>query len=205
MADTGMYPTSPVEGERFTVVVQANQGWQSSSIELRAGDTVFMEAQGQWTVDVVTWPMSGPNGYQGGLYLLPLVCPDQAIGVLCFRIGSGPGFRAGKQVLIPEVSDNGALSFVCNERAGDWGNNAGSMTVTVIVRRSAASHQLSGRAGTVSCDFRIIHIPDGSVVASAGGEVPVARISDLTKAAARRFIDLRVPNVTRLSLPMIFR
>lgn len=186
MADSSMYASCPIEGENHTVVVEANQGWQPSGIEVRQGDAVFLEAQGQWMVDMALWPLTGPNGYQGGMYRLPTVCPDQAIGVLCARIGSGYGFRVGKQLYLPEVGGTGMLSFVCNECFGDWWDNAGSMRVEVVVRRAGTKQEAKARTDVVSCDLRMVQVSDGTAVASASGEASSDRLADLAKALSRK-------------------
>ena len=135
MASHVIYESPPIQGETKAVVVDAGKGWQSSSIVLQKGDSVFFEADGTWSVAVGVWPHSGPAGYQGGAYAFPLVCPGEAIGVLCAKIGGGNGFGVGKQLFLASVPRDGLLEFVCNERAGDWWNNAGHMSVEIVIRR----------------------------------------------------------------------
>jgi hypothetical protein len=178
------YSTPPITGVTRHCVVRAAGGWQSSGIEVRPGDAVFIEARGRWTVLVGIWPHAGPDGYEGGWYNQPLVCPGQPIGALCGRIWNSGGFGVGSQRYIPEVTTGGVLEFVCNDAVGCWAENGGSMNVKVTIRRGQEA--ATGRGTRVSCDVRVVRVSDASVVASASGHAASDSLMALATALAEK-------------------
>lgn len=134
--DNVLYSSPPIDAEPHVVVVNANQMWQSSGIEVQKGDTLFIEAEGAWTVCNGFWMNSGPNGYQGGLEIAPNICVGHTSGLLCARLGSGQGFKVGNQFFLENASREGDLQFICNEYLNNYWDNQGQMTVSIYIKRA---------------------------------------------------------------------
>jgi hypothetical protein len=126
-----------------TVVMADANGWTDSGLTIRAGQTIRLNATGEWT----TWPghtdvrqMVGPNGYEDDRLIAErsgwnydtfrsrLQLPSAVSGALIGRIG-GHIFYVGPSLRI-RSSEAGVLEFRCNDIDE---NNIGAMRVAIHI------------------------------------------------------------------------
>lgn len=117
-----------------TFVVQANQPWQDTGIELRKGTPfIITYVSGEWTGKSGDGGMSGPD-----------YGPSSANSDACFpirgegssligKIGVGSPFKVGYQY-IGEAQDSGFLFLRMNDCDSWLFDNKGSITVRIQVR-----------------------------------------------------------------------
>ena len=140
-------PGKPLPAEGATVTVAADHGWQNSGLRLKSGAKYRLTATGRYQVGknpTIWW--SEPNGVSIRYYhgrplgmLLAVVRPDSGIvgkpsypggpaeeKASAFVNPTPVGLRA---TLLPERA--GTLFFKINHSAGELGDNAGHLKVTV--------------------------------------------------------------------------
>jgi hypothetical protein len=128
-------PASPLPAQGTRVDVAADRGWQSSRIQLRAGQTYHLKASGRFQLAIdgqLRW--CEPNGvsihYHQGRplgVLLAAVRPDESTA------GASPLIRptiVGWEGVV-QPAQNGTLYWKLNASPATVGNNAGKATVEV--------------------------------------------------------------------------
>jgi len=131
----------------------AKQEWVDTGMSVEAGDVLSFSAEGTW-VDL--WIRCSANGYWAPLFYMlnkPPRIPDKQ---RYFRLMG----RIARDGLQPKEDDAletfpigkaaditarwaGRLFVFANDRRGFYGNNRGSVSLTVV-RRSNSSHEVSG-------------------------------------------------------------
>lgn len=129
-------PSEPLGGRQLTVVIEANQSWQSSGVSVEAGSTVKISATGEYTVNPAPTPWRcEPDGvtleyYRGeplGKLMLAVITPiDQepqtTARLTLVPIGSGGTFT---------LATAGKLYFKVNEANGGLADNTGQLTIAI--------------------------------------------------------------------------
>ncbi|MGR6966284.1 CHAT domain-containing protein [Geodermatophilus sp. URMC 61] len=114
-------------GPPTTVPVAADSGWTRTGIELRAGQQLTIEADGEASLSQgVT---TGPDGTEGAAGAIP-VTQEAAPGALIARIGGAEPFRVGESASLTAPAD-GELFLCVNDRSYD--DNTGHYNVRVQV------------------------------------------------------------------------
>jgi len=127
------YDKTPIEYDIHKMsTVTAYGPWQDSTVQIQAGDKIFIDAKGTWSGGML-WE-SGPSGAvgpdSGRIY-----AAEPAATALIGRIGSGTPFTIGDQYL-GEATQNGNLFMRMNDPT--TGDNSGALTVDVYVRHAKA-------------------------------------------------------------------
>lgn len=131
--------TEPLDGS-LTVSVQAATENGIVVGDVLSGDTISIEASGQWCYGISEWGIGlcgGPGGGQQPQAAdQPLLVPGARFGTLVAKIGNGSWFAVGSR-LSWQTADAGPLRLAFNERIGTvyWTDNTGSVSVTVTVQR----------------------------------------------------------------------
>lgn len=137
-------PTVPMNSLEKVIQVRADLGWQNTNVYITNNDDVLIQyVSGQWTHWKGTVPMSDASGKYG------YVCADAMAASSC--VEPVPDFRTG--ALIGQVhrrllrignrlqftsTDTGYLFLRINDADIGLSDNAGSITVKIIVRRPAS-------------------------------------------------------------------
>lgn len=117
-----------------TVVVQANQLYQTTAVQVQKGETYRITATGQW--QDADFPPTDGNGFKGftapmffGMLLKPM--PGQNYMKLCGKVGNWK-FPIGTDATVT-MKRTGELRLFANDAKGFFGNNSGSLQVTLTL------------------------------------------------------------------------
>jgi hypothetical protein len=113
------------------VRVNANQPWNDTGIEVKAGDLVAFQATGQINFAESNSQVSGPDG-QGGTLSPSNPVAGMPVGGLIGRVGNGPAFPIGSNVQPIRMPAKGRLMLGVND--GDVRDNGGFFSVVVTKR-----------------------------------------------------------------------
>lgn len=110
-------------------VVQANQPWTDTGIQVNAGDQVTFHAGGR-IATMPGQPPVGPDGKTGDTSAnYPM--PSAAAGALIGRVGTGAPFLIGSQQAPIQMQSSGTLQLGVNDDF--FGDNAGTFSVAIQV------------------------------------------------------------------------
>jgi hypothetical protein len=122
-----LFSGDPELGPPTTVSVAADSGWTGTGVELRTGQQLTIEADGEASLSQgVT---TGPEGTEGAAGAIP-VFQEAAPGALIARIGGAEPFRVGESASLTAPAD-GELFLCVNDRSYD--DNTGHYNVRVQV------------------------------------------------------------------------
>ena len=114
------------------VRVDAQTRWTDTGIDVRAGDTLLVWADGTVTMSNSS-DIAGPDGSRTGRLAPDAPLRQVAAGALIGRIGDSEPFLIGDNETIPRVQSSGRLFLSVND---DYlGDNTGQFRVTLSVRR----------------------------------------------------------------------
>lgn len=114
-----------------TIAVDASRGWVDTGIDVRAGDTISIEATGTATLSDNPADVSDPNGARNGRRAINAPLHDRPAGALIARINNGAVALAGARSTIP-ANIGGRLYLAVNDDY--FADNRGAYRVTVSVR-----------------------------------------------------------------------
>ncbi|MGC8799885.1 MAG: hypothetical protein ACP5UR_06535 [Chloroflexus sp.] len=116
-------------------IVQANQPWQNTGVEVRRGDSLeIVYSSGQWTGRSSSPGLSGPD-FGPSPENTDECYPIRGEGSsLIGKIGNGEPFKIGYQY-VGNPTDTGILLLRMNDCDKLLFDNAGSITVTIRIRR----------------------------------------------------------------------
>jgi len=121
------------------VTVSANLEWQSTGVQLVAGQSVTISASGQMNLHPGVAPDTGPGGRDGDIDcpisgVNPDLCPiaNQPYGMLVGRLGESETFAIGTGTTYTAQS-NGVLFLIANDHEGAFDGNTGHYEVDIIV------------------------------------------------------------------------
>lgn len=114
----------------------------ATGIHVQWGDVLAIEASGRWCMGGRGTDPAVPRGECGGPGGIrwanpveqPLLLPSAPFGLLLGRI-SGTTFSIGSSARIT-APESGELFLIFNERQGAFGDNSGSVSVTIIVSQA---------------------------------------------------------------------
>jgi hypothetical protein len=110
-------------------VVQANQPWSDTGIQVNAGDQVTFHVSGQ-IATMQGQPAVGPEGRTGETSdKYPM--PTMQAGALIGRVGTGAPFSIGTQQTPIQMQSGGTLQLGINDDF--FGDNTGRFSVTIQV------------------------------------------------------------------------
>ena len=95
------------------VMVVANAAWSDTGVDIRSGQTIYMEAMGE-----IRWGPSrraGPNGESNSPYNAARPMPNRPGGSLIGRVGNGDSFFVGDDHGAIRVRDSGRLFLGIND------------------------------------------------------------------------------------------
>jgi hypothetical protein len=126
--DAGAAPLPIVQVER--TVQAADPVPTSTGLTVRKKQIVAFSATGQWCMSPPA--CSGPEGYSlpNDEENVDMVLPDVEKGKLIGRAGDGPWFVIGTSKFVTMPS-SGVLVLLFNDRTCCYGDNSGSLVVTV--------------------------------------------------------------------------
>lgn len=113
------------------IVVNANERWVDTGIDLQAGDSVTMRSEGSVRLSNNMSDTSSPRGANRRAENAPL--PNYPAGALIARVGNGNPIFIGDSTGARNVTSGGRLYLSVND--DHMADNAGQYRVTVIVRR----------------------------------------------------------------------
>lgn len=124
---------APLPSVNEQVDVQADVMWQNTGIPVRVGNTVKIQyAAGEWTIWIDADPLTDGNG-QYGREETCRIMPEANLGGLIGRVDDHPPFFIGNGT--EYYSDyNGTLQLSIND-CPQFGNNSGTLTVSVVIDR----------------------------------------------------------------------
>jgi hypothetical protein len=110
-------------------VVQANQPWADTGIQVRSGDQVTFHVTGQIVTQKGLAP-TGPEGVQGHTsQTYPM--PAMQVGAVIGRVANGQPFPIGSQQTPITMQSDGTLQLGINDDY--FGDNTGAFSVTIQV------------------------------------------------------------------------
>lgn len=113
-------------------LVDATQRWVDTGIDVRAGDTVSVNATGTIVMSTNDADQAGPAGSPTGRRAPEAPLRDAAAGVLLARIGAGAPVAVGANHVIDRITTGGRLFLGVND---DYLlDNRGQFRVTVTVK-----------------------------------------------------------------------
>lgn len=118
-----------------TVTVWANRPWQDTRIWVNAGETVEIQATGRWS-HTSSVDRNCPSPYYAngcGYNHAELLMPSVSTGFLLGQVGGETVAIGTGRSWQPRTSGN--LLFCMNEDPDYYGDNYGSLTVTILIRR----------------------------------------------------------------------
>jgi Ca2+-binding EF-hand superfamily protein len=124
--------TSGRAGAR-TIVVPASQAWVDTGIDVRAGDVLSFDAEGQVSLSPDRGDVAGPAGASSGRRAPDAPLPTQPAGVLVARIGQANAVLVGDRGTFDAVNTSGRLYLGVND--DHFADNGGQFRVVVTVRR----------------------------------------------------------------------
>ncbi|MGY1763568.1 CHAT domain-containing protein [Geodermatophilus sp. SYSU D00779] len=110
-----------------TFSVDADRGWTGTGVELRAGQQLTIEADGEASLSQGV--ATGPDGSEGAAGAIP-VTQEAAPGALIGRIGAAEPFQVGESASLTAPAD-GELFLCVNDQSYD--DNTGHYNVRVQV------------------------------------------------------------------------
>lgn len=124
---------APLPSVNEQVAVQANVMWQDRGIQVRRGNIVEIQyIEGEWTIWIDADPLTDGIG-QYGRDETCRIMPEANLGGLIGRVGENPPFFIGNGT--EYYSDhNGPLQLSIND-CPQFGNNAGTLTVSIVIER----------------------------------------------------------------------
>lgn len=124
---------APLPSVNEQVEVEANIMWQDTGIEVRLGNTVNVQyISGEWTIWIDADPLTDGVGQYGRDETCRLM-PESNLGGLIGRVGDNPPFFIGNGTEYYS-NHNGTLQLSIND-CPEFGNNSGSLTVSVVIER----------------------------------------------------------------------
>jgi Ca2+-binding EF-hand superfamily protein len=131
-ADIGTAPVGTAGQTARTVVVPATQRWVDSGIDVRAGQVIQVQADGNIRMSDNTNDGANPSGSWSGRRAAAAPLPDRPAGALIARIGNSSPIFFGDNGDISAVT-GGRLYFSVND--DHLADNSGEYRVTVSIRR----------------------------------------------------------------------
>ncbi len=124
---------APLPAVDEQVAVQANIMWQDTGIQVRLGNTINIQyISGEWTIWIDADPLTDGVGQYGRDETCRLMLAYN-LGGLIGRVGDNPAFFVGNGTEYYS-NYNGTLQLSIND-CPQFGNNAGSLTVSVVIER----------------------------------------------------------------------
>ena len=133
----------PSTGESQSIILPANQGWQSLSIFVREGQEFEITATGAWNHDAADPAFANLYSPAGVDVFDPeAVLPSAKIGTLLGRIGNNPPFVIGEHARLT-ADYSGHLWLGINDHPDTFSDNLGELEVTIqLGPRPAKDSQL---------------------------------------------------------------
>ena len=131
-ADIGSTPVGTSGQTARTVVVPATQRWVDSGIDVRAGEVIQIQAEGNIRMSENNNDGANPSGSLNGRRAAAAPLPDRPAGALIARIGNSSPVFVGDRGEISAVT-TGRLYFSVND--DHLLDNNGEYKVTMTVRR----------------------------------------------------------------------
>jgi hypothetical protein len=117
------------------VIVQADQRWTDTGIDVRLTDRITLVATGEIRLSGERTDVAGPQGSSSGRRIAGAPVPQAAAGALIARIGESEAFDVGTRTTPVRAPRDGRLFLGVNDsRPAD---NRGAFRVEVTVERSA--------------------------------------------------------------------
>ena len=130
--DTGSAPIGTAGQNARTVVVPATERWVDSGIDVRAGDVIQVQAQGNIRMSGNDSDGANPSGSISGRHASAAPLPDRPAGALIARIGNSSPVFVGDRAEISAVATGRVYFSVNDDHLPD---NSGEYRVSVTVRR----------------------------------------------------------------------
>ena len=130
--DTGSTPIGTAGQTARTVVVPATERWVDSGIDVRAGDVVQVQAEGNIRMSGNNTDGANPSGSFSGRHASAAPLPDRPAGALIARIGNSSPVFVGDRGEISAVATGRVYFSVNDDHLPD---NSGEYRVSVTVRR----------------------------------------------------------------------
>jgi Ca2+-binding EF-hand superfamily protein len=131
-ADIGTAPVGTAGQTARTLVVPATQRWVDSGIDVRAGQVIQVQADGNIRMSDNTNDGANPSGSWSGRHAAAAPFPDRPAGALIARVGNSSPIFVGDNGEISAVT-GGRLYFSVND--DHLPDNSGEYRVTVSIRR----------------------------------------------------------------------
>jgi len=126
-------PVARAQRRGNAILVQANQPWTDTGIQVNAGDQVTFHVSGQ-VATMQGQPAVGPEGRTGETSdKYPM--PSMQAGALIGRVGTGQPFAIGSQQAPIQMQSGGTLQLGINDDF--FGDNTGTFSVTIQVNGRA--------------------------------------------------------------------
>jgi len=130
--DNGSAPIGTAGQNARTVVVPATERWFDSGIDVRAGDVIQVQAQGNIQMSGNSSDGANPSGSFSGRHASAAPLPDRPAGALIARIGNSSPVFVGDRAEISAVTTGRVYFSVNDDHLPD---NSGEYRVSVTVRR----------------------------------------------------------------------
>ena len=131
-ADAGSAPVGTSGQMARTIVVPATQRWVDSDVDVRAGEVIQVQAQGNIRMSDNTNDGANPSGSWSGRRAAAAPFPDKPAGALIARIGNSSPIFVGDIGEISAVT-SGRLYFSVND--DHLPDNSGEYKVSVTIGR----------------------------------------------------------------------
>lgn len=153
--------------EPLSIILPANQGWQSLSLFVREGQEFEITATGAWNHDAAD-PAFANLYSPAGVDVLDseAVLPSAKIGTLVGRIGDNPPFVIGEHAALT-ADYGGQLWLAINDHPDTFSDNLGELEVTISLgaRPSMDSQLLTNEQG----GYLLLYPGDYHAVISGSG------------------------------------
>jgi hypothetical protein len=115
------------------VDVASTDRWVDTGIDVRAGDILSLEAQGNIRLSLNGNDFAGPAGATTGRRAQGAPMPDRPAGALIARVGDSNPMFVGDRARFDNVRTSGRLYLAVND--DHLADNEGTFRVTVTVQR----------------------------------------------------------------------
>jgi hypothetical protein len=129
VATTGAAAAAQTALQPGALRVNANQAWNDTGIDVKAGDLVAFQASGQINFAEGNGLIAGPDGYSGGSLAATNPVAGMPLGGLIGKVGNGAPFPIGSNTQPIRMPAKGRLMLGVND--GQVSDNGGFFSVVV--------------------------------------------------------------------------